>query len=176
LKNIRKTNEPFLEKCLSLFGEENGLLVYEFYRYALHTIIGGTGSQSSKRLKHLLKLLEWAPQDLFLKAVVTLNDRFYGDTFKKKMSEQYFRTTLERIVNGFSKIELQNKTISNNSPVIQPKEIIPKQYKRIRNDIYATSNLDYLNYDYECTCGKINDPWVARCTCGNTFNLEGFNK
>jgi len=164
--------EPFFANCTSIFGDENGTLVYEFYRYALHNIKGGTGSQNNKRLKHLLAILDWAPQDQFLKAVITLNDRFYGDTYKKKMSEQYFRTTLERMVYGATKIDLKTKEVQTAAAPMQISSatITPVRYKLNREDLTP----DYLNYLYECSCKKIIDPWTTKCTCGKIIDWSSF--
>ena len=166
-----KINPRFKDECIQIFGEADGVKVYNFYKKYLNT------RQSSKQDKFMslterrLKSINYLVKNYGKEAVLSGID-YYIDKVQKGdiiiTTIPYFNKVVENNVKKFNEPKQTFQKTIISKPKIQT--VIPIISKKVSND-YDDS---FYNHLYKCTnCGEEIDPWQLNCpTCQCAFEWE----
>lgn len=178
--------QVFKNYCTKLFGDINGLVVYDFYKKAMRPISGSNKPQAEKQKEHLNSLLTIAHNDqvIILEAFSKLADKFNDSTVPERFTENYVKGAVRlrasgevsyKKINAYSKPKTVNKKAATKestknittTSTIEPEHITPERNELIRPD----SEVELYKYNYKCSCGTVVTWHDNKCpTCSNTFD------
>lgn len=149
-------NTSFKQQCIDLYGEDYGVLLYNFYRKCLD--FGGNSlkseSLSKRRLNHIQKITSLYSEYKVRSVIFIIeSDILSGKTWSKMVKPNYF----ESILTGFkSRVERSRKKQEEN----KKGRGIPIPKKKVRTEYED----ERFNWEYTCSeCKGVVIAWDEEC-------------
>jgi hypothetical protein len=161
--------------CYDLFGEEDGNVVYNFYKYFFSTKFKYQGYTNNitdeNKIKNIEYILSKNTKENFLACINKFTTEETQGTVKTHNMNYFSKAAESYKENNKSINKFKNNTIDE-IKTENAKIVSPKKNKKIRTDY----DDDFYNYNYICSCKSELSPWDITCPkCHGEIDWKSLN-